>query len=138
MLIASKNKEEINKLKAQLNKEFEMKDLNEVTKILGMEISRYRKRGALHLTQKQFLKKILQQVGMSEKTKLVGTTLAPHFALSFSQYPKTEEEREYMSKGSYVNAVGSLIYAMVCTRLDISHAVGLVSRYMHDPGKEHW
>ena len=27
---------------------------------------------------------------------------------------------------------------MVCTRPDISQAVGVVSRYMHDPGKEHW
>ena len=38
----------------------------------------------------------------------------------------------------YSNAVGSLIYAMVCTRPDISHAVGIVSRYMHNPGKGHW
>ena len=29
------------------------------------------------------------------------------------------------------------MYAMVCTRLDISHAVETVSRYMHNPGKEH-
>ena len=38
----------------------------------------------------------------------------------------------------YSNAVGSLMYAMVCTRPDISHAVGIVSRYMHNPGKGHW
>jgi hypothetical protein len=30
------------------------------------------------------------------------------------------------------------MYAMVCTRLDISHVVGIVSRYMKNPGKEHW
>ena len=30
------------------------------------------------------------------------------------------------------------MYAMVCTRPDISHVVGTVSRYMHNPGKEHW
>ena len=29
------------------------------------------------------------------------------------------------------------MYAMVCTRPDISHVVGTVSRYMHNPGKEH-
>jgi hypothetical protein len=28
--------------------------------------------------------------------------------------------------------------AMVCTRLDITHAVGVLSRYMSKPGKEHW
>ena len=38
----------------------------------------------------------------------------------------------------YSNAVGSLMYAIVCIRTNISHAVGLVSRYMHNPGKGHW
>ena len=138
MLIASRNQEEICRLKAQLSKEFEMKDLGEAKKILGMEIARDRQRGTLCLTQKQYLKKVLQRFGMSEKTKHVSTPLAPHFKLSASQCPKTEEEQEYMSKAPYSNAVGSLMYAMVCTRPDISHAVGTVSRYMHNPGKEHW
>lgn len=43
-----------------------------------------------------------------------------------------------MSHLSYPNVVGSLMYAMVCTRLDISHAVGVVSRYMKNPRGEHW
>jgi hypothetical protein len=38
----------------------------------------------------------------------------------------------------YANAVGSLMYAMVCTRLDIAHAVGFFSRYMSKPWKENW
>ncbi|KAI4331921.1 hypothetical protein L6164_016867 [Bauhinia variegata] len=138
MLIASKNREEINRLKAQLSKEFEMKDLGEAKKILGMEITRDRKRGILFLTQKQYLKKLLQRFNITEKTKPVSTPLALHFKLSASQCPKTKEEEEYMSKVPYSNAVGSLMYAMVCTRPDISHAVGIVSRYMHNPGKEHW
>ncbi|KAL0446162.1 UNVERIFIED_CONTAM: Retrovirus-related Pol polyprotein from transposon TNT 1-94 [Sesamum latifolium] len=69
---------------------------------------------------------------------MVNTPLAPHFKLSASLSPKSEEEGEYMSRVPYANVVGSLMYAMVCTRPDISQAVGLVSRYMHDPGKEHW
>ena len=48
--------------------------------------------------------------------------------------PMTDEEREYMAKVPYANAVESLMYAMVCTRPDISQAVSVVSRYMHDPG----
>ena len=43
-----------------------------------------------------------------------------------------------MSCIPYANAVGSLMYLMVCTRLHISHAIGVVSRYMENPGKEHW
>ena len=52
--------------------------------------------------------------------------------------PKTQEEIDYMSKIPYSSAVGSLMYAMVCTRPDIAHVVGVVSRYMNISGKEHW
>ena len=43
-----------------------------------------------------------------------------------------------MSKVPYASAIGSLMYAMVCTRLDIAHAVGVVSKFMSRPGKQHW
>ena len=45
---------------------------------------------------------------------------------------------DYMSKVPYASAVGSLMYAMVCRRPDIAHTVVVVSRYMNNPGKEHW
>jgi hypothetical protein len=54
------------------------------------------------------------------------------------QCPKTQEEEENMSCVPYVSAGGSLMYAMVCTRPDITHAVGFLSRYMLKPWKEHW
>ncbi|GJV96651.1 hypothetical protein Tco_1548228 [Tanacetum coccineum] len=38
----------------------------------------------------------------------------------------------------YASAVGSLMYAMVCTRPDLAHAVGVVSRFLSNPGKKHW
>ena len=34
-----------------------------------------------------------------------------------------------MSRVPYANSIGCLMYAMVCTRPDISHAVGVVSKY---------
>ena len=43
-----------------------------------------------------------------------------------------------MSRVPYASAVGSLMYAMVCTRPHIAHAVGFLSRYMSKPWKEHW
>ena len=59
MLIASKSQEEIQKLKIQLRKEFEMKDLGEANKILGMEIKRDRHSKKLYLSQKEYLKRVL-------------------------------------------------------------------------------
>ena len=43
-----------------------------------------------------------------------------------------------MSRGPYASAVGSLMFAMICTKPDIAQAVGAVSRYMANPGGEHW
>ncbi|KAH9741104.1 Integrase catalytic domain-containing protein [Citrus sinensis] len=138
MLIASKNRDEIERLKKQLASEFEMKDLGDAKRILGMEIRRDKKNGSVWLTQKSYLKKVLERFGMDDKTKPVCTPLAPHFKLSSSSYPKSQEERDYMARVPYASDVGSLMYAMVCTRPDISQAVSMVSRYMHNPGKNQW
>ena len=43
-----------------------------------------------------------------------------------------------MSHVPYASAVGSLMYAMVCTRPYIAYAVGVLSKFMSKPGKEHW
>ena len=58
--------------------------------------------------------------------------------ISVSFSPSSDEERECMSRVRYANVVGRLMYVMVCMRSDISHIVGIVRRYMHDPGKGHW
>ena len=55
-----------------------------------------------------------------------------------SDSPKIAEESDHMALVPYGSAVGSLMYVMVYTRPDIAHAVGVVSRYMANLGKEHW
>eukprot|EP00253_Pinus_taeda_P007674 PITA_07674 len=57
--------------------------------------------------------------------------------LSAENCPKTQEEEEDMSHVPYASAVDSLINAMVCTRPDIAHVVGVLSRLISKPGKEH-
>ena len=43
-----------------------------------------------------------------------------------------------MAEVPYAFAMGSLMYAMLCTRPDIWFAIGMVSRYQSNPGPEHW
>ena len=43
-----------------------------------------------------------------------------------------------MSKVPYSNTVGSLMYVMMCSHLDICYAVGLVRRFQSNPGLKHW
>jgi tagatose-1,6-bisphosphate aldolase len=70
--------------------------------------------------------------------QLVKVPIPVGVKLTVEQCPKTQEEIEDMAHVPYASVVGSLMYAMVCTRPDISHAVGVLSRYMLTPGKEHW
>ena len=73
-----------------------------------------------------------------QNAKPVSTPLASHFKLTKEMCPKTREEIAYMYMVPYSIAVGSLMNVMVCTRPNIAHIVGVVSRYMNNPGKEHW
>ena len=53
--------------------------------------------------------------------------------------PTSDDEIEYMRTVPYQSgAVRSLMYAMVTTRPDIAYAVGKISQYMTNPGREHW
>ena len=128
---------EVDKLKVQFKQEFEMKDLGAAKKILGMEIHKNRQEEKLFLSQKKYIKKVLEGFDMLD-AKPVKTPLAAHFQLSADLSPQTDEEEKYISHVPYATAVGSIMYAMVCTRPDISHAVSVISQYMDRPGKGHW
>ena len=70
--------------------------------------------------------------------KLVGSPLSVNCKLNSGQCPKTKKDKVEMRRVSHASVVGSLMYAMVCTRLDIAFVVGTINRYMSNSGKEHW
>ena len=72
------------------------------------------------------------------KAKTVCSPLASHLKLSYKQCPTSEKDMKETSKVPYASVVGSLMYVMVCTRPDITHAVGVVSQFLINPGNEHW
>jgi hypothetical protein len=137
MLIVGMNSSRIDRLKKQLSQSFAMKDLGPAKQILGVRIQRSRKDKKLFISQEQYIEKVLERFNMNN-AKVVSSPLATHFKLSTKQSPSTDEEKEDMERIPYASAVGSLMYAMVCTRPDIAHAVGVVSRFLSDPGREHW
>ncbi|KAJ0754054.1 putative RNA-directed DNA polymerase [Helianthus annuus] len=137
MLIVGKNAERIVQLKKELSKSFSMKDLGPAKQILGIRITRDRASKKLHMSQEQYIEKVLSRFNMA-KAKAVSSPLTPNFKLTDKDCPSSKEEIEDMDKFPYASAVGSLMYAMVCTRPDIAHAVGVVSRFLSNPGKKHW
>ena len=58
--------------------------------------------------------------------------------LSSAQCSTTAEDREKMSVVPYASAIGSIMYAMLCTRPDVCLAISLAGRYQSNPGVDHW
>ena len=124
-------------VKGYLKKQFDMKDLGEANYILGIKLLRDQKNRMLALSQASYIDQIVARFGMENCKK--GLLPFRHgICLSKGQSPKPLEEKELMSKKPYVSVVGSLMYGMLCTMLDIYYAVGIVSRYQSNPGVEHW
>ena len=137
MLIVGKSISRINELKETLCESFAMKDLGPARQILGVRIMRDREAKKLHLSQEMYIEKVLRRFNM-DKAKAVSVPLASHFKLSHNHCPSIDDEKMSMKNIPYSSAVGSLMYAMVCTRPDIAHAVSMVSRYLSNPGRHHW
>ncbi|KAK3009305.1 hypothetical protein RJ639_013435 [Escallonia herrerae] len=134
MLVAGSSMGRINELKKKLANTFSMKDLGEAKQLLGMRITRDRKQKKLWLSQQEYIEKVLRRFNF-HASKPVTTPLAAHFKLSKELSPKYREDEEYMALVAYSSDVESLMYAMVSTRPNIAHAVGVVSRFMTKPKK---
>ena len=124
-------------VKTWLGKCFSMKDLGEATYVLGIRIYRDRSKRLLGLSQSTYIDKVLKRFNMQDSKK--GALPMSHgMNLSKAQSPSNNEERERMRKIPYASAIGSIMYAMLCTRPDISYAVSVTSRYQSNPGEGHW
>lgn len=122
------------KVKVELNQEFEIKDLGASTRILGIDIKRYRNHSKLCLSQESYIRKIIDKFGMSN-SKPVITPTTKQFKLSITQSFSARDERAFMDITPYANILGFFMYTKVCTRSDITYTVSLVSRYMVNPEK---
>ena len=95
MLIACKEKGEIDKLTQALKSEFEMKTIGTAKRILGIDINKDRKRGTLTWSQSGYLKKMINIFDM-KGCKPVSTPIPPHFKLHAVKENLPKEEADYM------------------------------------------
>ena len=137
ILITGNDMDSIVATKKWLSSNFEMGDMGEAHFVLRIEIVRYRSKKLLGLSQETYIKKILERFGM-ENSKPIDTPVDKGSALCLDQCPKIDEEKKRMSTVPYAEAIGNLMYAMLCTRPDICFIVGMVSRYKSNLGPAHW
>jgi len=120
----------MNKLKEELNKMFELTDLGELTKIVGIEIDQ--RADSLIISQKQYVDSILQKYGMADANP-VSTPMDPNISLE-----PNKENGETNRSNDYASLIGSLQYLATATRPDIAYAVNWLAAYTANPSFTHY
>jgi hypothetical protein len=124
------DKPEVHTVRDMMNKRYKVVDLGQCKWILQMGIN-YGDRNTITLTQNGYTNKLLQRFGMSESHS-VSTPITTE-KLSKS----TSDTRDELLATQYMQIVGSLLYASISTRPDISYAVGALTRYNNNPNDSH-
>ncbi len=136
MAVATDSNTTMAKTKRDLNSVFELKDLGELRHITGYEVTRDRKKGTLHVSQKHYIGKILEKYRMGEANP-VGMPMDPGVNLSRSEMSAKYLPKDRKLDWPYAESVGSLMWAATGTRVDIAHATSIVAQYTMDPETQH-
>nr|GEY11535.1 hypothetical protein [Tanacetum cinerariifolium] len=137
ILLMGNNIPMLQDVKSWLGKCFAKKDLGEAACILGIKIYQDRSRRSIGLSQNAYTDKILKQFKM-DTSKRGTIPMQPNVYLRKSQGPFTLAEVKRMKGIPYASAVGSIMYAVRCTRPDVALSRNLTSRYQQNPGESHW
>ena len=124
IVLASSDPQLMASTKLHLSQEFKMKDLGQLNHFLGIDFNR--SNGQISMSQEEYIEKILKKFGMSD-CKPRGTPCEAN--------PNAYENEgdEAVDQTLYRQMIDSLIYAMVCTRPDLSYAVTKLSQHLACP-----
>jgi Reverse transcriptase (RNA-dependent DNA polymerase) len=139
LLIVGKHAIDIANVKTQLSAEFAMKDLGQLKHFLGMRISRNHN-GDITIDQNGYIRQILERFGMEESKAVSTPFVTSTRLLSANHAPEnsTEFQADKADIKRYQTMVGSLMYAMLCTRPDLAYAIQQLSQFNSNPTNAHF
>lgn len=126
LIVTGDDEEEISQTKENLSVRFHMKELEQLDHFLSLEVDRTQ--GGIFLHQQKYSRDLLKKFGML--CKPIPTPIEPNAKMC------AHEGKDLEDVAMYRQLVGSLIY-LSQTRPYIPFAVGVMSRYMHKPKKQH-
>jgi Reverse transcriptase (RNA-dependent DNA polymerase) len=137
MILAHNDNNLCERVVAQLDDKFQITDLGEPTRILGMNLQYHPDKGTISINQSTYIKELMTQFNLTS-CKPISTPHQPGVYLTKAMEPSNDEERQRMRDTPYGSLVGALNYISTHTRPDISTAVGALCRYISNPGPAHW
>jgi Reverse transcriptase (RNA-dependent DNA polymerase) len=118
----------LDEVKSSLNKVFSIKDLDEIIYIFGIKIYRDRSQKLIELSQGTYIDKMLKRFNM-HNSKKENLLISHNIDLGKKHCLSTNAELETMKKLQYTSAIESIMYAMICTRPDVSYTLSVTSRH---------
>ena len=115
--------------KVLINARYAMTDLGPISWLLGIQVTRDREKRTITLCQQSYIDSILARFNFSD-AKPLAIPMDPNISFSKDQCPTTADEIARMRRIPYREAIGSLMYASVGTRPDISFAVSTLSQFL--------
>ena len=135
--ITSSSSALLREYKKKIHARHSITDLGPIHWLLGIKITRDRDLRTLALSQESYIDTIIRRFNL-EEAKAIPTPMTPGISYSSKDAPADETEAVRMAKTPYRQAIGSLMYAAVATRPDISFAVSTLSQFLENPGESHW
>lgn len=137
MLLASNDKNKLEKITSKLSQVFQMKDVGEPKNFLGMNIHRDRENKVMDTSQKDYIEKILEKFNMKE-CKAQSTPMVTRQVKNRELRNTKSNVTQYKTEALYREATGSLLYLAGATRPDISFAVNYLSRMQINATEDDW
>ena len=134
ILLASNDIGLLHDTKRFLSRNFEMKDHDDASFVLGIQIHRDRSQGILGLSQKSYIEIVFKRYDMQD-CKPCDTPITKGDKFSLNQCLKNDFEEKKIQKVHYASAVGSLVYAQFCTQPNIAYVSEMLDKYLSNPRK---
>lgn len=131
LILITESMESMEELKLALKKRYKMKDMRELSYILGISVIQDKDKNCVFLHQKHYIEAVLQKYGMHDANP-VATPADANVKLK-----RDDGVSKPVNPSTYQSMVGSLLYAAMATRPDIAQAVSVVSKFNANPNVSH-
>jgi Reverse transcriptase (RNA-dependent DNA polymerase) len=123
--------------KEKINAKYSITNLRPLHWLLGIKVERDCKLWVIWLSQTSYINSIIGQFSLND-AKPVTTLMEPRATYSCTECPTNPANIDRMKWIPYHEAIGSLMYASVATRPDITFSISTLSQFLDNPGSVHW
>ena len=131
ILITGGDQQLVDQKKKELTDRFEMTDMGEVKRILGIDVQRDYEQGTLAISQEHYVNTLLERFGMQEANPVS----TPGYGAEISTNQPQDQILGSTDKKIYQSMTGSILYLAQCTRFDLSHAALQLSKACSNPAQ---